>query len=539
MDEEAAEATRREYVLRLQGAIEAVWTGVASDAVGKRCVQTAKRLVDNLVERGSSDPRVRRLRAGNALVQGSILDVPGGSELLRAVGWEEGDDGGWVYPGGGDGELSQLLCTAEVIDGALFQLTPSAPRRAWPRYAVPPAGSAPSRCRITPGSAPRREGACGLANLGNTCYMAAVLQCVSHLAAVRRGLLARLAADDAGAEAEQQQQQQEPLWPRAAGVARQLALLLADLWSAKWEWVAPRGLRDALCQTAPRFRGWTQHDSHELLQALLAALEAGTSPAPPAEGGRRCCEHQPSAATAAAAAAAAAGALACAAAAAPPSGAPTDAAAWALRRAMAPSPVAAVFDCLIGSQLRCGQCGCESTSIDPAQHIAAPLPAAGPAPTALEDCLRLHGAAEVLSGADAWDCPRCGCQREATKHLRLRRAPQCLVIQLKRFAYDVAAQRRSKISAPVSYPVRGLDMGEHCDGAGPLIYDLTGVVCHVGAAQGGHYTALCADLTAPEPQWCRFDDARVTPVAAAEVEQRQTAYLLFYHLRDCSGAPPG
>ena len=52
----------------------------------------------------------------------------------------------------------------------------------------------------------------------------------------------------------------------------------------------------------------------------------------------------------------------------------------------------------------------------------------------LEDCLDEFNEAEVLSEADAWYCPRCKEHRRASKKFELWKAPDILVIHLKRFS---------------------------------------------------------------------------------------------------------
>lgn len=50
------------------------------------------------------------------------------------------------------------------------------------------------------------------------------------------------------------------------------AELLEDLWSGRHHAVSPTLLKKVVSKHAPRFSGYAQHDSHELLAFLLDGL---------------------------------------------------------------------------------------------------------------------------------------------------------------------------------------------------------------------------------------------------------------------------
>ena len=65
------------------------------------------------------------------------------------------------------------------------------------------------------------------------------------------------------------------------------------------------------------------------------------------------------------------------------------------------------------------------------------------------------------------------------------------------------------------------------------LYDLFSVVCHVGSAERGHYTAFCRSIGAGS-DWHYYDDSAVAPVREDEVSSERVAglaYLLFYARR--------
>ncbi len=161
----------------------------------------------------------------------------------------------------------------------------------------------------------------------------------------------------------------------------------------------------------------------------------------------------------------------------------------------------------------------------------------------LSECLQSFSAPERLGAGSAWECPACSVKTRAWKGLRLWRAPEVLVILLKRFRYDDYGNA-TKIDSLVDFPLEGLDLSEHLD-EGPVeggpepVYDLFAVCNHVGSLAGGHYTALARNPLSGD--WYEFNDHHVTRVGA-RVGQPQTplqdhivssmAYVLLYRRRN-------
>lgn len=108
----------------------------------------------------------------------------------------------------------------------------------------------------------------------------------------------------------------------------------------------------------------------------------------------------------------------------------------------------------------------------------------------LEDCLNEFGKSETLSEQNMWFCPRCQAHRRAEKKFELWKAPDILIMHLKRFS----SQRnfRDKLEVFVEYPLEGLDITKYVqdpEEGKRLVYDLIAVDNHYGGLGGGHYTA--------------------------------------------------
>ncbi|EGN96654.1 hypothetical protein SERLA73DRAFT_111301 [Serpula lacrymans var. lacrymans S7.3] len=166
----------------------------------------------------------------------------------------------------------------------------------------------------------------------------------------------------------------------------------------------------------------------------------------------------------------------------------------------------------------------------------------------LNDCLAEFTKEEQLGEDDLWYCPQCKKHQQATKKFDLWKAPDILVVHLKRFSNSRAL--RDKIDTFVDFPIQGLHL-EHMIGERkiatklaesgvdtrelglddldePLTYDLFAVDEHLGGLGGGHYRAYA--LNHITDKWYHFDDSYVTPARSTEAVNAN-AYLLFYRRR--------
>jgi ubiquitin carboxyl-terminal hydrolase 4/11/15 len=152
----------------------------------------------------------------------------------------------------------------------------------------------------------------------------------------------------------------------------------------------------------------------------------------------------------------------------------------------------------------------------------------------LQDCLEEFTKQEKLGEDDLWYCPRCKKHQQATKKFDLWKAPDILVVHLKRFSNNRIF--RDKIDTHIDFPIEGLDLsdvvkeraaarkllerGVDIESLGlnkldePLIYDLYAVDEHLGGLGGGHYRAYAANHM--NGRWYHFDDSFVSPAHASD-----------------------
>lgn len=166
----------------------------------------------------------------------------------------------------------------------------------------------------------------------------------------------------------------------------------------------------------------------------------------------------------------------------------------------------------------------------------------------LQDCLNEFTKEEQLGDDDLWYCPQCKKHQHATKKFDLWKAPDVLVVHLKRFSNSRLL--RDKIDTLVDFPVEGLDIGEmvgerqaakrlmakgvDVEELGlesleePLIYDLFAVDEHMGGLGGGHYRAYASNHTTE--QWYHFDDSYVSKAKASDsVVSHMTCTMILSH----------
>lgn len=186
------------------------------------------------------------------------------------------------------------------------------------------------------------------------------------------------------------------------------------------------------------------------------------------------------------------------------------------------------------------------------------------APTlSLDDCLDEFTKAEQLSEDDLWYCPACKDFRQATKKFDLWKAPDVLVVHLKRFSAGRVS--RDKLDYLIDFPLEGLDLRNRVVGRQLLselpdetppaqtrvnntitvthdphddaveadlpLYDLYAVDNHFGGLGGGHYTAFAKNPL--DGRWYNYDDSSVRPVSDPQSVKSAAAYLLFYRRRTC------
>ncbi|KAF9901611.1 ubiquitin-specific protease doa4 [Linnemannia zychae] len=350
-------------------------------------------------------------------------------------------------------------------------------------------------------------GKAGLTNLGNTCYMNSVIQCLIATPPLTRffmdGSFKRFI------------NVRNPLGSQGR-LADAFSTLIRSMWSGQSLVVSPTGFRNEIAGFAPQFKGSEQHDSQEFLSFLLDGLHEDLKLTPRllppgtddegSEADEARMEALPEI--------------------------EASEIAWQRYLRRDNSIIVNIFQGQYKSRLCCGKCGKTSTTYNAFMYLTLPVKAkvSGRQPQTLTSCLNAFVEPELMEGDNAWNCPNCKKPRKAVKQLTISRVPDVLLIQLKRFSSD--GPFKNKIKAMVQYPINDLDLTKYLpkrpSNQGPpepAIYDLYAVSNHSGEVSSGHYTACVRETTSNS--WTNFDDTRVSPCDQS-VAVSEHGYTLFY-----------
>ena len=189
------------------------------------------------------------------------------------------------------------------------------------------------------------------------------------------------------------------------------------------------------------------------------------------------------------------------------------------------------------SSVKCKACGYSTFNHENFFSMSVPIPArraqqAFNSHVRLEECMQLFECEEAMQ---TWSCDRCQ-RSQATKRIWVSSHPKILILHLERFGYTPATGRRYKRDDAVVIPTALTRQDCASDGSsgGPVVYDLFAWTDHHGSDDScGHYTAHARHFH--RGAWYKFDDARVSPVSAMDAPRgafvSQSAYVLFYERR--------
>ncbi|CAA18405.2 ubiquitin C-terminal hydrolase Ubp4 [Schizosaccharomyces pombe] len=181
------------------------------------------------------------------------------------------------------------------------------------------------------------------------------------------------------------------------------------------------------------------------------------------------------------------------------------------------------------SRTQCMTCGRTSTTFAPFTSLAIPIDDVSHV-VSLQECLLKFSAPELLQGHDGWHCPVCKVQRSAKKVIMISKLPEYLIIQIQRFKISVMG--RKKIDTPLGLslqiPSKMLVPPSFQSGIGyiPSNYNLFAFICHYGQLENGHYIS---DVLFNN-EWCHIDDSIVRTVGGITDlrEDFSSSYILFY-----------
>lgn len=333
----------------------------------------------------------------------------------------------------------------------------------------------------------RKEGLCGLWNIGNTCFMNSIIQCLSHTRELTNFL--------------RQQSTTERGTSKDHKILAEYTKLIKDMWSGTCRSVNPSELKYAFSSKHRMYSGSAQQDAQEFLRFFIDSLHCGLNESVKREPINRAIEDDDM------------------------DNRVKATMMWDWYSRVENSMIKNLFVGLLRSTLKCTYCNGASVTFDPFWDLSLPLPSTN-SRCKLESCMDVFVKEEVMDGIDQPTCSRCKTRRKCTKSLTIERFPKYLVIHLKRFS---ETRWSNKLTNVIEFPtgVRELSLQSYAseDHSGPVNYSLYGISNHMGSTAGGHYVAVCKHPVTKE--WNEFNDNFVSETSERSLVT-SSAYVLFY-----------
>lgn len=390
-------------------------------------------------------------------------------------------------------------------------LSPTTPMLVKPRFdrTLKPAFNNDSvnaiRAQLNFGRSPEASGKAitGLQNLGNTCFMNSVIQCLAYAPALTSYFCSDLYYNHINFNSQ---------YGSKGELAVEFGALVEKLNAHRHRYIEPKSFRESIIKHIG-FAGNEQQDSHEFMMMLFDKLhhdlnihakdkfkqngivanhgnsnhDDNNINIPRATLGYQF---------------------------------------WKKHLEMNKSVISDLFEGIFMSTLTCTFCKGQSNTFEVFNCLSLPIPSE--TRCHVRDCLSHFSNPERIEAA--WECPRCKQKREADKKIVICKLPKVLIIHLKRFSLD--GRWRQKLQTTVDFPLTDLSVDctnvlpQSAYGSTPSksSYNLCAVVNHYGHLDGGHYTAFCK---LENQIWYTFDDSNVSEIKDTDV-CGQAAYILFY-----------
>ncbi|XP_073302575.1 uncharacterized protein [Primulina huaijiensis] len=181
-----------------------------------------------------------------------------------------------------------------------------------------------------------------------------------------------------------------------------------------------------------------------------------------------------------------------------------------------------IFGGAFQSQVKCLSCGAESNKVDEIMDLSLDILHSG----SLKDALQKFFQPEILDGSNKYKCDICMELVTARKQMSILEAPNVFVVQLKRFE----GMYGGKVDKPIAFEemlVLSSYMSKASQDQHPE-YDLFATIVHSGcSSDSGHYYAYIKDAFG---HWYCCNDSYVSLSTLQEVLSEKV-YILFFSRR--------
>ncbi|XP_030552135.2 ubiquitin carboxyl-terminal hydrolase 25 [Rhodamnia argentea] len=313
----------------------------------------------------------------------------------------------------------------------------------------------------------------GLRNLGNSCYLNSVLQCLTYTPPLANFCLRNLHSSLCDSSADVGKKRDCPFCILEKRIARSLR--------ADHPQDAPAKIQSCLRLYAEHFRCGLQEDAHEFLRYVIDACHNTCLRL------KKLLLQQQHNGTEA-----------------PNCG---------------DTIVKEIFGGALQSQVKCLSCGAESNKVDDIMDISLDVLQS----SSIHEALHKFFQPEVLDGNNKYKCENCKKLVVARKQMSVFQAPNVLVIQFKRFE----GLYGGKIDKAITFEevlVLSSFMCKESQDTSPE-YNLFGTIVHAGCSpDSGHYYAYIKDASG---RWYCCNDAYVSLATLDEVLSEKV-YILFF-----------
>lgn len=328
----------------------------------------------------------------------------------------------------------------------------------------------------------------GLRNLGNTCYMNSILQCLCNTPFLNEYFQNNCYQSDIN---------RSNVLGHKGDVAEEFAVIMKALWTGQYRYISPRDFKFTIGRINDQFAGNSQQDSQELLLFLMDGLHEDLNKA---NNRKRYKEENNDHLDDSKAAELA----------------------WMKHMQLNESIIVKLFQGQFKSTVECLSCRKKSRTFEAFMYLSLPLPSTNKC--TLQDCLRSFSKEEKLTDNNRFDCSHCKTRRDSLKKIEIWKLPPILLVHFKRFSFE--GRWKQKLQTFVDFPLECLDLSQYVIGPkNNLKYNLFAVSNHYGGLDGGHYTAYSKN--ANRHHWFKFDDHEVSEISTSSVKS-SAAYILFY-----------
>lgn len=334
------------------------------------------------------------------------------------------------------------------------------------------------------------KGLSGLSNLGNTCFMNSILQCLSNTLSLSEYFLT------------DQFRKEDPDGHHQYRKEYSLVLCYANLIRNIWESntvLKPMSFLASIIKLSPRWNVGRQQDSHEFLIQLLDVLhrgicyeiEVGVKGEIIKEADRLVVKSI---------------------------------GIWSNYFEKSYSVIIDAFYGMTTNIVKCSYCNEMTRNFEPFATIHLSIPETGV--DNLENCLSNYF--DSYMDIEDYHCENKNCKKTGgcSKQTKLWMLPNYVIITLKRFN-----NKNKKISSKINFPMTDLDLSPYIatekEDPNRYIYSLYALNCHTGDTSGGHYYSYIQNITG---DFYMANDANVSPVPVSTVSsETETCYILFYY----------